>query len=174
MTHVDFFLTAFDKWHEQHPEVKGNVLDVGCRDRVLTNPLTQRGFTWYGVDKEPRDKNDNRILAAKMESLDVNNSFVGHFDLVVCCHSFEHCERPIDALREFMRVLKPGGYLFIGGPNPCHRQIGGGDPDHIFVLNEMQLHKLLIYTGYDQVVVFTHLEQQEQDHTICATGRKPL
>ena len=171
MSHVEFFLTAFDKWHKSHPEVKGWVLDVGCRNRVLKTALEERGFTWTGVDHKPTDENDDLIYQCTMEKLIVQSNMI---DLVLCCHSFEHCEDPISALREFKRVLKPGGYLFIGGPYPCYRQLFGGDEDHIFVLNELQLQKILKYVGYEDVTSYTHEETEEQNHTVCAAGKKTL
>jgi ubiquinone/menaquinone biosynthesis C-methylase UbiE len=39
------------------------------------------------------------------------------FALVYCYHVLEHVDDPISVLKEFYRVLKPGGVLFIGFPN---------------------------------------------------------
>ena len=38
-------------------------------------------------------------------------------DIVVCRWLFEHLENPEDAMREFARVLKKGGFLYIKTPN---------------------------------------------------------
>ena len=38
-------------------------------------------------------------------------------DIVVCRWLFEHLESPDDAMREFARVLKKGGFLYIKTPN---------------------------------------------------------
>lgn len=175
MSHHDYFLAAFQQWllgKQKNGELLTSkvLLDVGCRDTVLQHPLEDMGFTWYGVDKEIA--NTDNTLQARMEDLSFIND--NAYDIVLCCHSFEHCERPIDALREFQRILKPGGWLFIGGPYPCHKQITAGDHDHIFVLNEMQLHKLLTYTKFENVLTWNHPEQEEQNHTICGVGRKPV
>jgi 2-polyprenyl-3-methyl-5-hydroxy-6-metoxy-1,4-benzoquinol methylase len=39
------------------------------------------------------------------------------FDLVVCTEMLEHCLKPKEVLIECIRILKPGGYIFISGPN---------------------------------------------------------
>jgi SAM-dependent methyltransferase len=38
------------------------------------------------------------------------------FDVVMCTEVLEHLPRPIDALREFSRLLKPGGSLILTAP----------------------------------------------------------
>jgi len=39
------------------------------------------------------------------------------FDTVVSCESIEHVERPMTALQELCRVLRPGGRLYLTTPN---------------------------------------------------------
>jgi len=41
-----------------------------------------------------------------------------HFDIVLSCHSLEHIANPLKALKEWMRVLKPKGYILLILPNP--------------------------------------------------------
>lgn len=38
------------------------------------------------------------------------------FDLVWCSQTLEHCREPIQALREFHRILKPGGEAWLTAP----------------------------------------------------------
>jgi ubiquinone/menaquinone biosynthesis C-methylase UbiE len=38
------------------------------------------------------------------------------FDAVMCTEVFEHIPQPIEAIREFSRLLKPGGHLIITAP----------------------------------------------------------
>ncbi len=40
----------------------------------------------------------------------------GRFDLVWCSQTLEHCREPIAVLREFHRILKPGGEAWLTAP----------------------------------------------------------
>jgi SAM-dependent methyltransferase len=42
------------------------------------------------------------------------------FDYVACVEGIEHLERPVDALREMRRALRPGGRLVLTTPNVLH------------------------------------------------------
>lgn len=47
----------------------------------------------------------------------------GRYDLVICNHVLEHVEDDGAALRELVRVLKPGGCLFLTVPDPIRRSV---------------------------------------------------
>jgi len=42
------------------------------------------------------------------------------WDFVIANHMIEHCENPIGALENFLRVLKPGGLVYMGVPDKRH------------------------------------------------------
>ena len=67
------------------------------------------------------------------------------------CHSLEHCENPLQALREFRRVLKADGHLFISLPCHCVYHIIESDKDHIFCFTNIQLQRILSYADYNFV-----------------------
>ena len=150
--------------------LEGKMLDIGCKNTAFKNLFEHFGIEWHGVDKIPNSK---EVTGGVMEDLPYKDS---SFDILFACHSFEHCERPIDALREFKRVLKPGGYMFIYTPNPVEKQITRGDQDHIFCLNVMQMTKLIKYCLFDYLDVYKQIKdiKQEQDYNIVTIGRKPL
>lgn len=52
------------------------------------------------------------------------------YDLVCGSHSFEHCFKPITALREVTKVLKPGGHLAIFVPDGFSTWEGNYDRTH--------------------------------------------
>lgn len=41
-------------------------------------------------------------------------------DFVIASHFLEHCENPLGTLRNFVRVLKPGGHLVLAIPNTAN------------------------------------------------------
>jgi SAM-dependent methyltransferase len=41
----------------------------------------------------------------------------GSFDFVIANHFLEHCENPIAAVESFLRVLKPGGIVYLAVPD---------------------------------------------------------
>jgi len=47
----------------------------------------------------------------------------GFFDVVMCTEVFEHIPYPIDTIREFSRLLKPGGKLVLTAPSNCLRHM---------------------------------------------------
>ena len=137
MDHKILTLQAFDKLELSG----GNLLDVGCRDDSLKEHFFNKEYNWHGCDKIANTNVDECL----MEKLPYGDDF---FDVLFVCHSFEHTERPAEALREFRRVLKPGGTLFISTPVHCEHQIILADVDHINVLTHMQLERYMIYTNF--------------------------
>ena len=69
-----------------------------------------------------------------------------HFDIVFCNHVLEHVEDDLKVLKEFYRVLKPGGWAILQSPidysyettyedpsitDPKEREIAFGQDDHL-------------------------------------------
>ena len=171
MSHRDYTCSAFNQFWEDHQKLfpeQRTMLDIGCRDAGLRDYFEAKGFTWWGLDKDDKDG----IIVSKMEDMQCVPD--ESYDLVFSCHSFEHCERPVDALREFQRILKKGGWLFMSTPSPCFHQILGADQDHIFVLGDLQMKRLLLYTGWDRVNSYLQSDHtdREQDFNIISIGVK--
>lgn len=98
---------------------KKTVLDVGCgngwssyflaqyADRVMAMDVHSTGF-----EPQPTEK-----LQYKQSSVTKIDFPDRAFDIVSTHECLEHISEPIQALNELDRVLKPGGYIFILGPN---------------------------------------------------------
>jgi ubiquinone/menaquinone biosynthesis C-methylase UbiE len=107
----DWLIDAFSK------ERKGSVLDVPAGTGALALRLRDMGLSVFCCDINPSifvpqdieiNKGDlNQSLPYPSES----------FDFITCIEGLEHLENPFNAIREFNRILKIGGKLFLSLPN---------------------------------------------------------
>lgn len=167
--HRDYVREALDKFMiDKKP---GKVLEIGSGpiEQSFKSYFEEKGWTWLGQDSASFI---GVSYLSKME--DLNNILTDSYDLVFSCHSFEHCERPVDALREFNRVLKPEGNLFMATPNPCKHHILDADADHIFVLHPMQMVRLVYYCGFDDGTSSFQKEgiELEQNYNVITIANK--
>jgi len=90
---------TFDYWEQMAARLIDAGFDVRCCD------LYPEIFRLDGVDIHRGN------LDAELPFGDQS------FDYVTCLEGLEHIENPQQAMREFARVLKPGGHLFVSVPN---------------------------------------------------------
>ena len=98
------------------------VLNVGCCEGLETLALSMLGAAQvYGIDIRI-DKNKNEEIQKQYPNNNIkfsvmdgqNTTFADDtFDLVVTCGSFEHFDNPKLMLKEFQRILKPGGRILL-------------------------------------------------------------
>ncbi len=79
------------------------------------------------------------------------------FDCIFMSHVAEHFLNPVKAFKEILRTLKTGGKLLSITPNCCEHQIIKGDPDHIFVLNNIQWIRLLNNVGFKNIKSYVQM-----------------
>jgi 2-polyprenyl-3-methyl-5-hydroxy-6-metoxy-1,4-benzoquinol methylase len=99
-------------------------LDLGCGTAVVTLALARRAFDVVGVDHSPemleigRRKIAAAGLEATLESGDVRalRFGAGEFDCVTIQGLLHHLEELEPCLREAVRVLRPGGFLYVSEP----------------------------------------------------------
>lgn len=100
----------------------GTVLDVGCGPGVMVEPLIARGWTFWGVDPAPAmiaacaGGRKVHLAVGSAERLGFSDE---QFDAVICMGVIERISDDALALREMIRVLKPGGILVITAPHRC-------------------------------------------------------
>jgi SAM-dependent methyltransferase len=103
----------------------GRTLEVGCGTGGLLVAAARAGMKIVGVDIAARwlvvalrrlADHGLRVpvLAASADRLPWPD---GHFDTVVADSVLEHLDDPAQALREWSRVLRPGGRLLVWSPN---------------------------------------------------------
>ena len=98
-------------------EPRGKVLDVPTGTGVLAGRLRDMGFKVSCCDINPSYFS---VSGLSMDTGDLNKTLPYPdrcFDYLVCLDGIEHTENPYNTVREFRRVLKPGGKLFLSIPN---------------------------------------------------------
>ncbi len=100
----------------------GSILDAGCGTGGLIRRLASRhaNWRWTGVDVEPlayelaRERTAGaEIRAANVTALPLADA---SFDAVVSADVLYHVDDDAAALREFFRVLRPGGMVVLNVP----------------------------------------------------------
>jgi SAM-dependent methyltransferase len=113
------------------PQPSWRVLDVGCGFANNLVPFADIGCECHGVDLHPemaataQAVMDQRGFKTKIQT-GSNRSLPypdGHFDLLLSINTLHYEgseENVLAALREFRRVLKPGGGLYLSTVGPEH------------------------------------------------------
>jgi SAM-dependent methyltransferase len=95
----------------------GKILDVPAGEGALAARLLKDGFDVQCCDLYPE--------IFRLEGVDIRQGDLGgtlpydnsSFDYITCIEGLEHIENPQQAIREFSRLLKPGGHLVTSVPN---------------------------------------------------------
>jgi 2-polyprenyl-3-methyl-5-hydroxy-6-metoxy-1,4-benzoquinol methylase len=111
------------------PEIKGNyrnILDIGSGQGIITYEIARRfpQSEVVGIDiLENLVERDNRVAKiiglenCRFEVMDIMNiDYENYFDLVVTVDILEHIKDDERALKQFNKVLKPGGLLLLHVP----------------------------------------------------------
>jgi len=140
-------------------------LDVGCGTGALLARLSQahEPALLSGVDPVPemlavarrRLPADVDLRVGWAEELPFESA---SFDVVVSCNVFHYIERPVAALREMGRVLRPGGQLVVTdwcddylACRVCDLYLRLFSRTHVKVYRERECARLLSEAGYRQV-----------------------
>lgn len=87
--------------------VRGTVLDIGCGEKPYRDFITPLAHRYYGLDHPGTLHDTSDIdLFSVADRLPVKDRSV---DTVFAAAVLEHLEEPLEAIREFNRILKPGG-----------------------------------------------------------------
>lgn len=97
----------------------GRLLELGCAHGFLLDHLRSRGYEVTGIEVSPVASGyarDALRLAVHTGSLESALLPSNTFDIVMMLDVLEHLHRPVQALREVGRILKPGGVLLVQCP----------------------------------------------------------
>ena len=98
-------------------ERRGPLLDVPAGEGALAARLIAAGFEVSCCDLYPEIF---RLSGVSIRPGDLNGELPfddQSFDYVTCLEGLEHIENPHQAIREFARLLRPGGRVIVSVPN---------------------------------------------------------
>lgn len=129
----------------------GALLDVPAGEGALAGRLIGAGFEVTCCDLYPEIFRLNGVSITRGD-LNGNLPFESQsFDYVTCLEGLEHIENPQQAIREFARVLRPGGMVIVSIPN---------------ILNIEERLKWLLYgyTSHFKPITRAHVERLRKDY----------
>jgi len=102
----------------RHPHAV-RVLDVGCSSGEFLYFAQKQGLEAYGVEPNEQSaavaiKDGLRVFNGFLHEANYKNDF---FDFIVLGDVIEHAPDPDKMFQECIRILRPGGILFIETPN---------------------------------------------------------
>lgn len=158
-----------------HHSTTGAVLDWGGGKGLLTQRLLslKQFHSITAADIQPRPGSiDSTIQWIQADLNNPLNMESETFDVIVSAEVIEHLENPRAIIREWFRLLKPGGLLMFSTPNNESWRailalvlqghfVDFGDlsyPAHITALVRKDLSRILGETGFDEPqFAFTHV-----------------
>jgi SAM-dependent methyltransferase len=159
---------------------RGTLLDVGCGRGALYDWVRRDCARYVGVDvvRYPGFPTEGELLVVNLDAGTIPLPDASA-DLVVCAETIEHVENPRLLVRELVRLVRPGGFVFVTTPNQLSLAsvlclLGRGQfqwfqkapglyPAHITALLPIDLERIAVECGLEQVVI-----------EYSATGRVPF
>jgi SAM-dependent methyltransferase len=152
---------ALDMLCDVMPE-PGHLADLPCGTGYLSFGAVERGWKVSPLDLNPEGWEGGDIAVPRRVDLNERLPLPDEvFDAIACCEGLEHIENPWLVLREFARVLRPGGVLVVTLPNTIDlrqrwRILRRGYyghylpkvPDHINLLGTFGLCHALLRQGF--------------------------
>lgn len=150
----DRFNLKFNKELSYLKGLRGNLLDIGCRNGGFPAFSQKHGFRGWGLEVA-----DN---AENLFGLTIFNDFTeapsDFFDVVTSWAVFEHLHDPMSYFSHVRRVLKPGGSFVFLVPNyasPRSRLMKFEDvPRHLYFYSAKTLEAYLSLQGFENVKIF--------------------
>ncbi len=140
----DFF------WGKYALPQRGRVLDIGCGQGLALELFLEKGLSPVGITLNETDASVCRekgydVLAMDQSFLEFDDET---FDFIWCRHCIEHSVFPYFTLKEFFRVLRAKGYLYVEVPAPdtkCNHQ---NNRNHYSVVGKSMWISLLQRSGF--------------------------
>lgn len=140
------------------------VIDVGCGNGDFLLRVREAGWNGLGVDFDPVavDVARGRGVNVLLGSIEAQPLEDASFQALTLSHVIEHIHAPVAFLRECLRLLEPGGFMWVATPNRKsvgHRHYGSNwhflihPPNHLVLFSPESLCSALKEAGAVQVKV---------------------
>ncbi|WP_255193530.1 methyltransferase domain-containing protein [Natronobeatus ordinarius] len=158
------------------------VLDVGCGTGFATEGLLECVDEVYAIDQSEHQLEQ---AYAKFGRTDGPVHFhrgdaerlpfaTNTFDIVWSSGSIEYWPDPVRTLREFRRVLKPGGQVLVVGPNTPDNPVTRRLADAIMLFyDEYEADRMFKTAGFEDVKHLFQGPSYDPDIAITTIGRAP-
>jgi len=140
-------------------EPDDRVLDVGCGTGFATEGLLEEVDAVHGLDQS---EHQMEKAFAKFGTRDRVRFYRGDaerlpfetdsFDVIWSSGSIEYWPNPVTALREFRRVVEPGGQVLVVGPNYPERTVFQRLADAIMLFYDAdEADRMFETAGYEEI-----------------------
>lgn len=130
----------------------GNILELGCGAQKTVEPST-------GIDIIPRGETIPGLVG-KTSIADIVSDIqeelpvaADTYDMVIARHLIEHLVDPIKVLRDWRRVIKPGGKLILAVPDQGKRHTIPMNYQHVHAYTQDSLRNLMETQGWHTEVL---------------------
>lgn len=158
---VGVYDDALDRIERIVPE-RGRLLDFGCGAGHFFERAQRRGWDAHGIDMgkwcgmAAERRGLSNLHVGRLEDLGFDD---GSFDVVFGKGVLEHLTRPVEQVRAFRRLLRPGGVLYVIVPNySCLSILAGRDdfvlntpPQHVNYFTPRTMRSLLARGGFERI-----------------------
>jgi ubiquinone/menaquinone biosynthesis C-methylase UbiE len=129
-----------------------SILDVGCGRGYGMVKFKELGCTniqGITLSEEDVKASQDRGFICTQQDMSFTDFSDSSFDFLFVRHALEHSPYPLLTLKEFARILKPGGGVYIEMPSPkCDRRLEEYD-NHYSIMGPRQWTELMKRIGFE-------------------------
>lgn len=157
---INELLDEFEKFRKIN-----KLLDVGCGPGLFLIEAKKRGWEVFGTEYTDKQleylkKKGITALKGKLNDKSFENE---NFDVIISSEVLEHINNPIEEIKNFHRLLRKGGLLYITTPNfnAIERFLLKGDyniieyPEHLCYYTPKTINFLLSNNGFKKLKITT-------------------
>jgi 2-polyprenyl-3-methyl-5-hydroxy-6-metoxy-1,4-benzoquinol methylase len=105
------------------PKEKGSILDIGCYHGLLGRFMTQRGYTYSGIDIDPELLKKTKSFGLEAKHCDLDREdipYQGTYKYITFFDVLEHLHDPEAVLNKIKKKMNKESMLLISLPNDFH------------------------------------------------------